>query len=59
MSIITRPRRAKTRHTARSKGLAGIPAAAFITPPAPAETDWRYDTTPLWLPGLRPALATA
>lgn len=54
MTIITRPRRAKTRHTARYKGMAGIPAATFLAPPAPA-ADWHHDTTPLWLPGLRPA----
>lgn len=54
--MMTRPRRAKTRHTARYKGLAAIPASAFITPPAPA-VDWHHDTTPLLLPGLRPALA--
>ena len=60
MTIITR-RTATNRHTARARGLAGIPAAHFVVPsaparPVPAAVSW-LDTRPLLLPGLRPAPA--
>lgn len=52
-------RTAKTRHTARARGMAGVPAAALIAAhrPRPAAVVVADVTAPMLLPGLRPALA--